>query len=277
MLHFYTYYSVGGYKELYLGNNSSNVDRTFYLPLLSVEREQAEKNKDKELSEKVERQCNLPSIKRITNTNRYGWPTMADTLITHGSYLLIYTHIADEKFIISIRGICGNEKDETGRPIPYMFAIMSDNIEDLVLMNHIATYISKDLNKSKKEIANFIHYDAVENGLCFEIKAFMRWVKDISRSEKNDYLTFSNSERIRIEAKTGEICLMVIPNGLTPSFAMNEISLQKRLKTTCTIDENKKLIKLKQSSNKSNLLWILAIGIASITIVGGIIYMCSNK
>ena len=46
MIHYYTYYSVGGYKDMYLGSEASEVERAYYLPLLDVEERQAKEEND---------------------------------------------------------------------------------------------------------------------------------------------------------------------------------------------------------------------------------------
>ena len=55
MLHFYTYYSVGGYKDMYLGNSGmTDVAQTYYLPLLPSMKQKADSG-DKEMLEKFEK------------------------------------------------------------------------------------------------------------------------------------------------------------------------------------------------------------------------------
>ena len=54
MLHFYTYYSVGGYKDMYLGNSGmTDVAQTYYLPLLPSMKQKADSG-DKVMQQKVE-------------------------------------------------------------------------------------------------------------------------------------------------------------------------------------------------------------------------------
>ena len=46
MLRYYSYYSVGGYKDFILGTSEDKQEATFYLPLLPVLEERAKTDED---------------------------------------------------------------------------------------------------------------------------------------------------------------------------------------------------------------------------------------
>ena len=61
MLRYYSYYSVGGYKDFILGTNQSGVEATYYLPLLPALEERAKD--DAEVSKTLQSLKRLPRIK----------------------------------------------------------------------------------------------------------------------------------------------------------------------------------------------------------------------
>ena len=66
MLRYYSYYSVGGYKDFYLGSNADQFDASYYLSLLPVWEKRAQEKEDAELQKKVDELKKLPSIKEWT-------------------------------------------------------------------------------------------------------------------------------------------------------------------------------------------------------------------
>ena len=64
MLSYYSYYSIGGYKDLFLGTNNNKEEATYYLPLLPVLEERA-KN-DVEIAKVVGELKSLPAIKQLS-------------------------------------------------------------------------------------------------------------------------------------------------------------------------------------------------------------------
>ena len=63
MLRYYSYYSVGGYKDFYLGSNTDQFEASYYLSLLPVWEKRAQEKDDSELQKKVDELKKLPSIK----------------------------------------------------------------------------------------------------------------------------------------------------------------------------------------------------------------------
>ena len=53
MLRYYSYYSVGGYKDFYLGSNADQFDASYYLSLLPVWEKRAQEKEDAELQKEV--------------------------------------------------------------------------------------------------------------------------------------------------------------------------------------------------------------------------------
>lgn len=227
MLHFYTYYSVGGYKDMYLGNDGQKEEKRYYLPLLPVEKAQAKENNDATLMAKVEHQLALPTIELLTNDNRFGLPRLANKITTHGGFVVIFTHLEGEKFFIVLRGIQGSDKDENGRPIPFLMSFLSDSTGDLQKMRRLAGYLAQYTQTAKKELAAFLHYDPLENGLCFEQARMLQWLGQVVANSQYETLSLANGEKVQIPSAKEEVALLVTAQSVSAKYVLDEISLPK--------------------------------------------------
>ena len=219
MIHFYTYYSVGGYKDMYLGSEGSDAERAYYLPLLPVEKKQAEEEHDTVLLAKVERQQQLPKIGILTQEENFGLPRAANTLVTHGSYSFAYTYLEGDKHIMVIRGLSAKDT------VQFLFSLMSDSREDLPRMNRLATYIVTNPTTSRKELAACLHYDPLENGLCVELAQLNAWVKRVASDSANDWFSMVNGQTEHIEARQDKMAILLVPDGVKASYALGELAM----------------------------------------------------
>ena len=85
MLKYYSYYNVGGYKDMFLGDSTQSTEYSYYIPLLPIWKKRAESG-DSSLTEKIESLEKLPKINILTKETSYGLPSAAKTLISHGGY-----------------------------------------------------------------------------------------------------------------------------------------------------------------------------------------------
>lgn len=227
MIHYFTYYSVGGgYKDLYLGNSSQTDACRFFLPLLKIEQKQAEENNDATLREKTERQSALPKIEVLTSEQRFGLPaSVTNNITSQGGYHLIYTHVEREKYVIVLRGITGNDKDESGRPIPYLLCFMCDSSSDLPTMDRLAGYISQNMGTAKNQISKFLQYDAKENGLRFEQAEMLKWMNVIGEQQQNNTLSLVSGETRELHAHANEVALIVVPDSMNADDILSRMRL----------------------------------------------------
>lgn len=229
MIHFFTYYSVGGYKDMYLGNNTQTNIRRYYLPLLQSEEKEAAESNNIAFKQKVERQLGLHRIELLSDNNRYGLPDIVTSNITaHGGYNIIYTHIEHEKHIIAVRGIKGKDKDDSGRPIPYLMLFMCDEADDLTQMNRLAGYISQNMATAKAEMSKCLFFDATENGLCFEQAEMIKWIDSVTRNPLNESVSLVGNRTLFLKAAKDQISLLVTPEGINSKEIVNTISLGKK-------------------------------------------------
>lgn len=220
MLHFYTYYSVGGYKDMYLGNSTmTDVAQTYYLPLLPSMKQKAESG-DKEMQEKVEKLDTLAKIELLTKECRYGLPSSADKLITHSGYKVIYMHLESDKHIIVLRDIQGKGKDENGRVIPFLLAIMCDDASDVPTMDKLATYLTCNTQTAENKFVEFLHYDVNANGLCFEFKEMCEWTKSLPAPAK---IQTSLTSKTSVCGQKDKVAIVVATTD--KQYLINELSL----------------------------------------------------
>lgn len=233
MLHFYTYYSVGGYKDMYLGNTDmKGIERTYYLPLLPNMKLKAEKG-DTAMQEKVAQLSILPKIEILSPINRYGLPKSVDKITTHGGYQMIYTHLEGDKYIIVVRDIQGAGKDENGRSIPFLISIMCDSASDLPVMNKVAAYFASNNQTIQDKLVYLLHYDAQVNGLCFELSQATDWINSLDKSPTIEIA----GNRVRdIKASKGNVALLVTSSGINKDYIIKELSISTSIQEYISSD-----------------------------------------
>ena len=204
MLRYYSYYSVGGYKDMYLGNSEMKEEEVFFLPLLPVWKKRAEKNNDKELADKVETLEQLPSIKILRENNSYDFPEDANVVISHGAFKILLKSCNDGKSVLCFRDIENDEKDESGRSIPYLIAITGETDEDKAALHKLCAYMA--LNKWVDSTLLVVDVDAIE--------------------------TVDNKYKL-----AEKDALLVLPNGITREKALSEQELKDSSTYTISIDD----------------------------------------
>ena len=162
MLRYYSYYSVGGYKDLLLGDSNSHDEATYYLPMLPVLEERGKT--DAESRQRAEELQKLPAIKQLTIDNSYDLPSSARYLFSHAGYKLLYRHLEGDKYAIALRDIYPTAKDETGRPIPFLIVIMGDSPADLRTLDTLAAYMANNIATTERAISGMIGMDYDKNG-----------------------------------------------------------------------------------------------------------------
>lgn len=223
MLRYYSYYSVGGYKDFLLGTSQSGVEATYYLPLLPVLEEQAKE--DIEVSKTLDSLKSLPSIKQLSASETYNLPISARTLISHAGYKLIYRHLEGSYFALALRDISDKNKDEHGRVVPFMFVITGENAEDIASLDILTTYFASHIKSVEAVISEHLYMDIETNGLKFEVEKFNDWIKTIIRDYPSSILPTMNGNTI-IHADNNSVALLVIPEGIPGQKAITEQKIE---------------------------------------------------
>lgn len=223
MLRYYSYYSVGGYKDLFLGSNQSDVEATYYLPLLPILEERA--HDDEDASKIFDSLKGLPKIQQLSADEPFNLPLSARTMFSHAGYKVIYRHLEGDCYALAIRDVPDKNKDEQGRSIPFMFLITGDNIEDIISLNILATYFASHIKSVETFLSQSLHMDIETNGLKFEIAKVNDWIKTIIRISPSSLLPTMKGG-IPIKAEQGCVALLVTQEGISVQKAITEQKLE---------------------------------------------------
>lgn len=225
MLRFYTYYSVGGYKDLYLGNSGMGDDFTYFLPLLGRQRKQAETDGNGQLAERVKYLDALPKILLVNQASPHGFPGAASRLVSHGGYRLVYAQVAGDSYVLVLRDILGVNKDESGRPIPFLMMIVADNVQDGRKLATVAAFWGNHIGSVSDKIASMLLYDKDVNGIKFCLKQFNAFVEDCA--DRQDYVeTALGKTAVLTESDTAGILMM--PSELYTKQAVEDLGLRNK-------------------------------------------------
>lgn len=167
MIRFYAYYSVGGYKDFYLGNSAESASSTYLLPLL----DQLLGSRDPKKKAKGERQLALPKIEMITVDDNHEIPDECLRLFTHGGYraMCLDTESSNGRCFI-VRDLSNGSVDEEGRSIPYVLAIVAEGAYDINRLDSFAIRYCTEMAALDESLGKLLGYDGLENGIRFDLK-----------------------------------------------------------------------------------------------------------
>ena len=223
MLKYYSYYNVGGYKDMFLGDSTMSSESTFFLPLLPVWKKKAEAG-DLSMVEKIESLEKLSKINILTLDANYGLPNSALTLITHAGYKVYLSMLATGESIFAIRDINSNNKDESGRSIPFLLLVVGTTDVDRIILEKLAAYAASHIDEISKKIADLFSYNAEVNGIEFKLQDLNGLIEKISAKCDNTFMTLTRD--VVIDLKKNEVALFAIPEGLDKSVAIREQNLK---------------------------------------------------
>ena len=254
MLKFYTYYSVGGYKDLYLGNSTMDDEFTYHLPLLGIQRKRAEAEGDEQLAERVKHLDALPKILLVNQASPYGFPQSGARLVSHGGYKLVYTHLEENKYVLILRDILGDNKDESGRSIPFLIMIVADNMQDARKLATIAAFWSNNIDSVSDKIASMLIYDKEVNGIKFCLMQFNAFIEGCAN--RQDY-TETTLGRIVVKTESNMVGMLVMASELCTKKAIEEFGLHNKrikhipLEQVLPLDNPAKATKMREKAEKA--------------------------
>ena len=289
MLRYYSYYSVGGYKDFILGTSEDRQEANYYLPLLPVLEERAKTDVD--AAKQVEKFKDLPKIQQLSADETYNLPKSARKLFSHAGYKLIYKHLEGDNYALALRNISDKAKDEHGRVIPFMFVILGDSKNDLNVLDLLATYFACNIKRVENVLSKLLFMDIDTNGLKFELNKFNLWVKDIVANNPSSILPTMKGG-LHVHAKDNNVALLVLPEGISEQKAITEQNLETMELTSVkeieilSKEEPERLIKqilsiteeLKEERKKNDVIkkGMIAAGAAGL-LVGALIASCCHK
>lgn len=212
MIRYYTYYSCGGYKDLYIGADTDLVDARYFVPLLNVWK----KSEKPEMAEKVARAGNVQHVKLITNTDNVGFPSECNLMFSHGGYNAIYRTLKDGRTCLCIRDITNNSKDEEGRDIPFNFLFLADGDDSINKLDTLALHYLTKEGQIKSMIADAISYNPFINGVKFDLsKITALFIHD------------SDDTLYKLDHRDESIDFMIIGSRHQYSTALSEQGIEK--------------------------------------------------
>lgn len=235
MLRYYSYYSVGGYKDLLLGDSASGDESTYFLPMLPVLEERGAT--DATSRQRAEELRKLPAMRLLTSDDGHGLPSSARYLFSHAGYKLLYRHLEGDKYAIALRDIYPDDKDENGRSIPFLVVIMGDTTADLRTLDTLAAYMASNIVTAERTISSMIGMDYDKNGLRFDLRKFNQWIDTVTKSSKSCTIATINGN-ITIHASRNQTALLVLPGGIPIKTAIAEQRLNAgTISETVCIDD----------------------------------------
>lgn len=234
MFKYYSYYNVGGYKDMFLGDSSMNVKETYYIPLLAIWKKRSVSG-DKEAEAKVKSVESLTKIQLLNSKESFGLPKEAELMFSHGGYKVIFTVGTDGESIFTIRDIESEMKDEAGRKMPFLVAIVGTTADDAKVLEKVAVYASSHLYSFSKELSNLFSYDADINGIVFKLALMESIVRKIAVDGNNSLLTIDGVRTV--ESKRGTVSLLVLPEGISKDMAVAEQGLEGKLVQAISVEQ----------------------------------------
>ncbi len=253
MLKYYSYYNVGGYKDLFLGDSTLPCEHTYFIPLYSIWKRKAESG-DASLAAKVEALEQLHKMQVLTGEDSHGLPQTAKTLISHGGYKTFFSRESNGESIFAIRDIDSNSKDETGRNIPFLLIITGTTDADRIALERVAAYTTSHIDEMSGKLASLFSYDANVNGIAFDIKSLTKLIEGISKEQSNSFLTLAGQKFVNSEQEG--VSLFTIPEGLNKEIAIREQKLTGKkvyftmMSEVVPLDNQTKLISMLADLNK---------------------------
>lgn len=180
MIEIYSYYSVGGYKDLYLGNSEDSSSSVFFSPLLELweNGEVFDENTNAQMRDLATR----PRIVQITKKNRHKLSDTALSLETKGGYKSLLTS-TEKGYSLIIREIENSSKDEYGRPIPFLLHFSGN---DIVEMSTLAKYACQKSKEFETILSKLFHYNPSVNALEFDLSVINTELKRIFIEEDQE-------------------------------------------------------------------------------------------
>ena len=213
MVKLYAFYSVGGYKDMYLGTLSQESSSTYYLPLLSI----MKKRNNPAEQDKIATLEKLQSVKIINKENDWGFPNECNMLFSHGGYTIIYKTLCNGKSCLAIRNLIGTMRDEEGRSTPFNMLFIAENIEDNYTLDKVAIYCKDHVQEINSILSPTIVYDAAVNGLRVDLQNIYNWIASLPdtipllhNTNRINYLIISDEQMIDIVIKEQNLSNMLI-------------------------------------------------------------------
>ena len=213
MIKYFAYYSVGGYKDMYLGNSELNEEYTYYSPFYSQWKNNTLPDKFvNRMKEQLAYLDKKPHIKILTATDE-DLPKDAGKFVSHSGFKLVCCTLNNGSTTIAVKDLNGCEKDENERSIAFMLQLLSDDAETQIAL---ADYIRTHLETEEKFFANLFEYNANYNCLQFNIAKLNAWIKDAIENKVH---------AVKDNSATRRLHMLVLSKGVTKEYVLSELGV----------------------------------------------------
>ncbi len=213
MIKYFAYYSVGGYKDMYLGNSEMKEEHTYYSPFYSQWKSNTlpEKfiDKMKEQLEYLDKQTHIKILTAIDGD----LPKDAEKFVSHSGFKLACFTLNNGATTIALKNLNGNAKDENQRSVPFMLQLISDDVKTQIAL---AEYIRTHLEREEEFLTNLFEYNAKYNCLQFNLAKLNAWIKDVVENKLNAVNDNSTTRRLH---------MLVLSNGVAKEYVLSELGV----------------------------------------------------
>lgn len=210
---------------MFLGDSTMSAKSTYFAPLLPVWKRKASEGDATQFA-KIEAVEKLPKIYLVTNDSSCGFPEPAVTLITHAGYKVYLSSLSAGECVFSVRDIDSNNRDESGRAIPFLLMVVGTTDADRTVLEKLAAYTVSHIDEISNKLAGLFSYNPNYNAIEFGLQAINELIKDVSAKSTNSFRTLT--ETVVVDSKKKKIALFAIPQGLDKAVAFREQNVKNK-------------------------------------------------
>lgn len=212
-IEYFAYYSVGGYKDMYLGDLNTKSEFTYYSPFYNQWKNgtlhEGYADKMKSQFEFIEDKEQISIMSAANNL----MPKDASTFVVHSGFKLACSNVGIGKVTIAIKDLIGNDKDENGRSLPFMMQLIGDTPSTMIALSE---YIRENLKAVSEFLSTLFEFNAKYNCLQFNIGKLNSWIKDVIDNKLKPYVQNAISHKLH---------LLVLSDGINKDYALKEIGI----------------------------------------------------
>lgn len=212
MIRYYAYYSLGGYKDMLLGDSGmQDVKEVFYSPFyVQWCKTGGENNFTERMKKQMAELDKRKHVTILTKENCSLMPSGALTFVTHSGFELACCRLDNGLFTVVMKDLSGEMKDEYGRDTPFMLQLIGDNEEQML---YLCNYIREHLQETKVLFSGLFEYNVELNSLQCNLEILNRWVGE-------------RLANVSYKSNTTDSCrvpVIVLSNGINVEYVAKEL------------------------------------------------------
>lgn len=213
MIKYFAYYSVGGYKDMYLGSSEMSEECTYYSPFYSQWKSNTlPENFVSRMKKQFEYLDEQTHIKILTAMDEV-LPKDASRFVSHSGFKLACCTLNNGATTIALKDLNGNAKDENERCIPFMLQLLSEDTDTQIAL---ADYIRTHLETEEEFFAGLFEYNANYNCLQFNLAKLNAWIRDVVENKL---------EAVNDNSSVRRLHMLVLSKGVSKEYALSELGI----------------------------------------------------